>query len=285
MRVSIEQSPPPGPPRGWYPDPAVPGRERLWDGLRWSDQVRLPLPPDASAPGQAPAGPYPGAGPGTYGSYGQVPSGTQPSGPRLPDPRGPQLPGQPSAGPGATPVARGLRPVAKETTTSDGVPLAPYGRRVAGFLIDHVLVSFLAALVTPFFVTNLSGRLETELGAYLTALRTSAPTAEPSAELEHLLQLMTIGTAVTMFVYGVVCLLTLQGSLGQRVMGLKVAPFGRGKEKLPPAQAVLRTLIWTTLVSTSVLALVQLFNLLLPLWQRRRQGIQDLLSFTQVVRR
>lgn len=28
------------PPQGWYPDPARRGRERLWDGIRWTDQVR-----------------------------------------------------------------------------------------------------------------------------------------------------------------------------------------------------------------------------------------------------
>lgn len=28
------------PPQGWYPDPSRPGRQRWWDGTRWSDKVR-----------------------------------------------------------------------------------------------------------------------------------------------------------------------------------------------------------------------------------------------------
>lgn len=28
------------PPHGWYPDPSRRGRQRLWDGTRWTDQVR-----------------------------------------------------------------------------------------------------------------------------------------------------------------------------------------------------------------------------------------------------
>lgn len=28
------------PPNGWYPDPAAPGQERFWDGVRWTQHVR-----------------------------------------------------------------------------------------------------------------------------------------------------------------------------------------------------------------------------------------------------
>src|SRR5487761_2524567 len=36
----------PVPPAGWYRDPAHPGRQRWWDGVAWSNQVRL----EAAAP-------------------------------------------------------------------------------------------------------------------------------------------------------------------------------------------------------------------------------------------
>jgi hypothetical protein len=33
-----------GTPAGWYPDPVIPGSQRLWDGTRWTDSC-APMPP------------------------------------------------------------------------------------------------------------------------------------------------------------------------------------------------------------------------------------------------
>jgi membrane protease YdiL (CAAX protease family) len=53
---------PPGPPAGWFPDPAEPVRQRWWDGRRWTEHVALGglVLPQAVPLGQADD---PGAGP------------------------------------------------------------------------------------------------------------------------------------------------------------------------------------------------------------------------------
>lgn len=33
------------PPAGWYPDPDVPGQQRYWDGVRWSEHTAPVAPP------------------------------------------------------------------------------------------------------------------------------------------------------------------------------------------------------------------------------------------------
>lgn len=50
---------------GWYPDPESPGRQRYWDGSRWTEHVseQQAAPPGASG--------APHAGPGAQAGYGQ----------------------------------------------------------------------------------------------------------------------------------------------------------------------------------------------------------------------
>lgn len=52
------------PPPGWYPDPATSGQERYWDGMAWTNQVRLV--PQQAMPQQA-----------WQQSWGQTPAGYQ----------------------------------------------------------------------------------------------------------------------------------------------------------------------------------------------------------------
>ena len=55
---------------GWYPDPTVPGQQRYWDGMQWTENV-APLAPPVPPPGYPPA-PPPGYAPTPppYAGYG-----------------------------------------------------------------------------------------------------------------------------------------------------------------------------------------------------------------------
>jgi hypothetical protein len=73
------------PPAGWYPDPDVPGGERYWDGVAWSEHRRAGAPP---------ASPW-GSGSEPASSWQQDGSSGEPAGGGSEDPAGGSAGGQP----------------------------------------------------------------------------------------------------------------------------------------------------------------------------------------------
>ncbi len=170
--------------------------------------------------------------------------------------------------------------------TADEVPLAPWGLRLVGMVIDSLVVSVLATVALQLSVANLSERLQTEVLGFWSQVVQGSTQIEPSAEMLHLQTLLTIATVSVTLAYGLLCLLTLSGTLGQRVLGMRVVPVDHGHEKVSPGAAVLRTVAWSLLSSGyGLFQAVQIVNGLMPLWHPRRQTLHDLLSRTQVVRR
>lgn len=67
------------PPAGWYTDPEQAGKQRYWDGTRWTDDRRddpssMPPPPGASWSGGGSSGGFGSTG-GSYGTGGSFGSG------------------------------------------------------------------------------------------------------------------------------------------------------------------------------------------------------------------
>ena len=241
-----------GPPRGWYPDPAQPGRERLWDGQRWSDQVRLP----------------PGSPPPVTGLTSTAPASTGPVPVAVP--------------PVTRQPERGRQPAA---TTADNVPLASWGLRLVGSIIDFLIVWTLSMLALNLTVADAISRFQREAATWAEqTVTTGSWTAQPPGELQHLAVLMTIAYLSVALVYGLVCLLIWSASLGQRVLGMRVVPLDQGKARITARAAVVRSLAWALLSSGyGLFQVLQIVNGLMPLWHPRRQGLHDLLSRTQVV--
>jgi hypothetical protein len=124
-------------PAGWYPSPALPGRERFWDGGAWTDHFRdvPPSPPgDTSSDRQRPATPS------------AAPPGSMPSAASVlhpPPPPPPQLravPPPPRARRAATPFA--ANPIAHGAVKAVTARWAavPPKRRMAALVVLGLLV-------------------------------------------------------------------------------------------------------------------------------------------------
>jgi uncharacterized RDD family membrane protein YckC len=269
-------------PSGWYPDPVNGANERYWDGWQWSRNTRpnegsVP-PPKAPGPGgqpQHPAQPY-GQGP-QQNPYGQGPQ-------QNPYGKGaqPNLYGQ-----GAQPYAYAAKPV---PMTEDGVPLAGWWWRALAVVIDAVIVGvFTSLLLLPIYL-----RLATTLGDYfrdsLAAAQQGQP-MPPQPDLTALLSgsdqliLLLVSLAVhtlylTMFVHW------RSATPGKLVVGLRVVPVDRGRstERLGWSTCFVRALIWTVPNVQAVLFVIRIVDVLMPLWNPKRQALHDVAAKTQVVK-
>lgn len=241
------------PPAGWYPDPSHPSRERLWDGIGWTDQVRglrgLTQPPPTGEPSRASA-------------------------------YRPRMVRREVVAPAATPV-----PSLTGHDTADGVPLASFGRRVAATIIDTVIVSFAVGVFLPFFITDAGARLEKGLRE-LYGILAAGGTGTMSTDLAHLQVILTYAVIGATIVYGLVSLGLFSRTLGQRLVGIAVCPADVGREKVGWQHALLRSLVWTLLSQGGgFLYIIHFMSISLALWHPRRQTLPDLLARTQVVRR
>ena len=259
-----DPSPNPGsvPPPGWYRDPAGPGRQRWWDGLKWSNLVRMELSAPAAPHGSAAPKVTAGASitPGAHGGFRPI----QRPMPVVQPTR--VAPVQPTAVPGA-------------------VGLASFGRRFLATVIDNLLVSFAVSAVLPFFIGGFQDRLLAGFRSWYAGLLAGGQAAL-SDDLSHLVGIMTYVVMAVTVVYGVVSLSVWSRTLGQRIVGIAVSPVDKPSDKVGWVAALSRTLAWTVLSQQGGLLLIlNAFSMSMILWHPKRQTLPDLLARTQVVRR
>jgi len=250
------------PPPGWYRDPAGPGRQRWWDGLKWSNLVRM----ESSAP---------------VASHGSAaPSVT--------------------AGASSTPVAHGgfrpiqrpapfvqptSAPLVQPTAVPGDATLASFGRRFLATVIDNLLVSFAVTAVMPFFIGGFQDRVLAGLQA-LYADVLAGGQAGFTDDLNHLVVIVTYAMIATTVLYGTVSLGLWSRTIGQRISSIAVSPVDKPTEKVGWNRGLARSLGWTLLSQGGGLFLiVNAFSLSMILWHPKRQTLPDLLARTQVVHR
>ncbi len=241
----------PHPPRGWYPDPVGPHRERYWDGDHWTQVVR----------------------------------------------RSEVIEPTPWA------VNRVDRPLPKVKDPALDLPLASWGRRFGSGLVDTligwVLAIGLVLIVSPGFFSHVWSLYLTYVGDLQGALLTGGnPWTVSATSLQTGVSTLMMVVGGVIAVYSIVFMGTWGATLGQRLCGIKVV-----RSPLPLAvlaahpeltftvqkpgwlRAFSKGLGWA-LFSTggSLFILIQLANVLLPLWHRRKQSLTDLLANTLVIR-
>ncbi|QGF22477.1 RDD family protein [Raineyella fluvialis] len=271
-------------PAGWYPDPAAPThQERYWDGVRWTEQVRVAE--AARGYGQAGQQGYGQTGYGQQGygqtgygqngqqgygqagqqGYGQNGYGQQqggyPYGQQGGYPYG-QQGGYPYGQQGGSPSPYGQQDYGRSVygyqgyqtgpTTADGVQLAGWWQRLVAFLIDSVLLGILTGVAT----AGLMAPYNEALVAWQQGLLNGAVT-DPAAMLGSLptpVGVMgfwpalwaTLAPMAIWFVYYVLFTRFLGATPGKLLLRLKVVPADRGQatEKLGWGACALRAIVW-----------------------------------------
>ena len=287
-----------GPSAGWYPDPAGGDRMRYWNGRSWTTHVSPPEPepevelPSAATPvEQVPAVP---------------PVVTPPPGSTGLSPAVPTDPVAPSAPPWATlpppAAATPARPLPSgQRLGPDGQLLAGWWRRFAGYLIDGLLVTFVAVFLLLVVATVTGGfgsLVDSATWNELLAKSEANPGYQPTeAEVRRLIGpgllpfigwLSVLSLALS-FLNGVVLVAAGGQTIGDRVVGTRKVTAGRHVPGF--GAAGLRWLIPAVLSGLQVVPLVGVLALagwildyLWPLWDPRSQALHDKAAHTYVER-
>jgi uncharacterized RDD family membrane protein YckC len=269
-------------PSGWYDDPSNPDLLRYWDGVTWTNHTAPKKSPTASQStiglpqAQNPTTPLPQGG----GWQAQNPQQQGPGGYET----GTQFPGQ-HAGAGQSPYPYGGQyPGAPQSqtwmrgpVTSDGVPLASWGKRLGAWLIDGVIILVVGGAFG-WFGTPQLGELFGELG--------DAASSNDPATIEAITQDLTgpmVQMSLIMWLFATVyCILfwtTTAQTPGKMVIGISVRAADR------PGPLTLGTSVLRRLVPLAgqFIPFLSLLDGLWPLWDNQRQALHDKVAKTVVV--
>lgn len=264
-------------PSGWYDDPSDPELLRYWDGVTWTNHTApkkaptTPLPQGGSWQAETPQqqGPsVPQAGTQTPGQY----SGQSPQ----------QHPGQyPGSGQypyaGQYPGAPQAQAWMRGPVTSDGVPLASWGKRVGAWLIDGVIILVVGGMLG-WFGTPRVGELFGDLG--------DATVENDAAAIDAIAQDLTgpmlqMSLIIWLFatVYCILFWTTTAQTPGKMVIGISVRAADQ-PGPLTVGTSVMRRLVP---LAGQFIPFLSLLDGLWPLWDTRRQALHDKVAKTVVV--
>ena len=255
-------------PSGWYDDPSNPDLLRYWDGVSWTNHT---------APKKSPTASQSTIGLAQQGQQGQGAGGQSGATTPVPQDSGWQTRTQ-------TPQQQGYAQAPAQAqwmhdikTTADGVPLASWGRRVAAWLIDGVILGIVAGTIawvaTPALRQTMAQLIDAaSRGDQAAATRLQGEMLGPSVQFGLVLWLVVTA-------YCLVFWTTTGQTVGKMAVGISVR---RAAEPgpLPVGTALLRRLVP---LAGEFISLLTLIDYLWPLWDDKRQALHDKLAGTQVV--
>lgn len=260
-------------PSGWYDDPSNTDMLRYWDGVSWTNHTAPKKSPTIAQstiglPHQSPQSPQ-----------GQVPPDrTGVPTPTTPMPQGSgwqtQSPAQQSyyqQAPANTQWMHNIK------TTADGVPLAPWGKRFAAWVVDGLILAVVGGIISWFATPRLS-----ELFSQMV---TAAQAGDQARLVEIQNELTGPAVQFSLFLWLVAtayCLVfwtTIAQTPGKMALGISVR---RAAEPgpLPLGTAVMRRLVP---LAGQFVPFLSLLDGLWPLWDDKRQALHDKVASTQVV--
>ena len=258
-------------PSGWYDDPSQPDMLRYWDGVSWTNHTAPKKSPTASQ--------------STIGLPQQAhPDQADRSGAAAPTPTTPMPQGSGWQSQSQTPQQQYYQQAPANAqwmqnirTTADGVPLASWGKRFAGWIIDGVILAVVGGLIA-WVATPRMGQLFSEM---MTAAEANDRTrltqiqgelTGPALQFSFVLWLLTTA-------YCLIFWTTTAQTPGKMALGISVR---RTSEPgpLPLGTAVLRRLVP---LAGQFVPFLSLLDGLWPLWDDKRQALHDKVAGTQVV--
>jgi len=260
-------------PSGWYDDPSNTDMLRYWDGVSWTNHTAPKKSPTIAQstiglPQQS-----------QQAQQGQVPPDrTGVPTPTTPIPHGSgwqtQSPAQQSyyqQAPANTQWMHNIK------TTADGVPLAPWGKRFAAWVVDGLILAVVGGIISWLATPRLS-----ELFSQMV---TAAEAGDQARLVEIQNELTGPAVQFSLFLWLVAtayCLVfwtTIAQTPGKMALGISVR---RAAEPgpLPLGTAVMRRLVP---LAGQFVPFLSLLDGLWPLWDDKRQALHDKVASTQVV--
>ena len=266
-------------PSGWYDDPSNPDLLRYWDGVTWTSHTAPKKSPTASQSTISQPQQQPPTAPLRQGGAWQVPSGGQQGQEsqqyqQHPGQQSQQYPGYPGAG--QYPGAPQAQQWAQGPVTADGVPLASWGKRVLAYLLDGIILSIILAFLMPIFVPEFTDLVD----EFSTSLESGDQTAvnDFASSIAGVSIKVGLLSWLVASVYAIAFWVTLAQTPGKMAVRISVRHADRpGPIDLPTA--IKRRVI--PLVGTFI-GLLNLVDLLWPLWDSRRQALHDKVANTLV---
>jgi len=115
--------------------------------------------------------------------------------------------------------------------------------------------------------------------------------APPTANITDLISrndqlILTVATLAVGMLYYVAFWRWKSATPGMMICGLRVVPVDRGRatEHLAWSAVIIRASIWVLPGINSFLSLITVVDVLLPLWNPKRQALHDIAAKTQVIR-
>ncbi len=264
-------------PSGWYDDPSNPEMLRYWDGVMWTNHtapkkspsasqstIGLPQQQEPSVP-QAPQPPQATTPMPQGGWQGQnAPQQQYPPQYQQPYQQYPQAPG------GAAWMNAG-------PSTSDGVPLASWGKRFLAWILDGIIIAVVVQILTPIFVPEYNALVDDMLTAMQDGDNTAMERVIADAAGVSVKQALLTWSIASL--YAVAFWTTLAQTPGKMAAGISVRHTDR-PGPLDLVTAVKRRIV--PLVSAFI-GILTLIDGLWPLWDSKRQALHDKLASTQVV--